>query len=200
MIDINKMSIKELDEYLGLQLEYVDIQHIIEKDSVLVEILEKLGKYYRREVAVPVDKIIESLIENEKYVDKERLLLVNYYAHAYFEEIERELKTENAREKLKKLKIKTGKELQEGKEKAKEAVEVLRGKDVKFIEIEEDGNLSLLSSKEILGEPLSLEEKKRERTTRRTMKKLPKEAIVFMFMLTNSSKVNVVKEIYDIPF
>ncbi len=80
MIDINKMSIKELDEYLGLQLEYVDIQHIIEKDSVLVEILEKLGKYYRREVAVPVDKIIESLIENEKYVDKERLLLVNYYA------------------------------------------------------------------------------------------------------------------------
>ena len=43
MIDINKMSIKELDEYLGLQLEYVDIQHIIEKDSVLVEILEKLG-------------------------------------------------------------------------------------------------------------------------------------------------------------
>ena len=200
MIDINKMSIKELDEYLGLQLEYVDIQHIIEKDSVLVEILEKLGKYYRREVAVPVDKIIESLIENEKYVDKERLLLVNYYAHAYFEEIERELKTENAREKLKKLKIKTGKELQEGKEKAKEAVEVLRGKDVKFIEIEEDGNLSLLSSKEILGEPLSLEEKKRERTTRRTMKKLPKEAIVFMFMLTNSSKVNVDNDIYDIPF
>ena len=72
MIDINKMSIKELDEYLGLQLEYADIQHIIEKDSVLTEILEKLGKYYRREVAVPVDKIVESLIENEKYIDKER--------------------------------------------------------------------------------------------------------------------------------
>ena len=204
MIDINKMSIKELDEYLGLQLEYVDLKYLIEKDNILTEISEKLDGYYRKEGGVPVDKIVEFLIENEKYVDKERLLLVNYDAHVYFKEAEKAYKTENEKEKLKKLKIKTGKELQEGIEKAKEAVEVLRGKDVKFIEIvrpdEIDGNLRLLSSKEILGEPLSSEEKKRERTTRRTMKKLSKETIVFMFMLTNSSKVHVDNDIYDIPF
>ena len=196
MIDINKMSIRELDEYLGLQLEYEDIQYIIEKDNILTEISE-LGKCYEKKGIVPVDKIVEFLIENEKHVNKERLLLVNYYAHVYIEELEKEYRIAEIKEKLK---IKTGKELQEGKEKAKEAVEVLRGKDVKFVEFEEYGSLRLLSSKEILGEPLSLEEKKKERTTKKTMKKLPKEAIVFMFMLTNSSKVNVDKDIYDIPF
>ena len=89
MIDINKMSIKELDEYLGLQLEYVDLKYLIEKDNILTEISEKLDGYYRKEGGVPVDKIVEFLIENEKYVDKERLLLVNYDAHVYFKEAEK---------------------------------------------------------------------------------------------------------------
>ena len=32
------------------------------------------------------------------------------------------------------------------------------------------------------------------------MKKLPKDAIVFMFMITNSSKINIDNDIYAISF
>lgn len=204
MKDINKMSIRELDEYLGLQIEYIDLPYIIKKDNIFKEVFEKLGKYYRKEGAVPIDKLVDFLVENEKYVDKDRLILVNYYEHIYVQEIQKTYIMPNEIKELKKFKIKTGKELQEGIAKAKEAVELLRGKDVKFLEVlypeEGESNLKLLSSKEVLGESLSLEEKKRERTTKKAMKKLPKDAIVFMFMITNSSKINIDNDIYDISF
>ena len=89
MKDINKMSIRELDEYLGLQIEYIDLPYIIKKDNIFKEVFEKLGKYYRKEGAVPIDKLVDFLVENEKYVDKDRLILVNYYEHIYVQEIQK---------------------------------------------------------------------------------------------------------------
>lgn len=196
MVDIQKMTIKEINDYCKLQLQIDDLRYILDR---------KISKNEWDKLKDPnmdsqkVDKkIIEFLEKNETYVDKEKLILINL---DYYQELEKMRKENVAGLILDEYGL-TEKMVETGLKRARECAEFCKDKDIKFV-VQKQSNkeykrkVKVISSKQLLEGQPSKEEKKKEKATKKGMKILSDEAVLNALIEANHAKPEM--EFFDVP-
>lgn len=196
MIDINKMSIKEIDDYCHLQLIVEDIQYCLNKSNPYEELQKVFGNLQGREFSK--NKLINFLEENEPYLDKEKLILISLQHYKEVQELER--KADELMQQALRLRGFTKEEIEKYIKKTLELAETLRSKNIVFLQKEIDKGkniIKVISSKMLLKEPLSVEERKRQKTTQKAIKRLPHEAILSALVVEDNQEE--APDIFTVP-
>ena len=196
MIDIDKMTLSEMNDYFHFQMKVNDIPYILHRHISEEKIRKRFGTNNERSISVT--DLITYLEENKEDVDKERLLLINLDAYTFLKGIKDDPKNE-ARKHFGKYGF-TEEGIEEGWKKAKEAVaQICRDKEVVFVKQEHiNGRYAtkVLSSRELLEGHPSEEERKRERASKRGIKILSNAAL--LNALLETQRVSVDDEIFKV--
>ncbi len=196
MIDINKMSIKEIDDYCDLIIMEADLSYILSQKNRYKDFKKAFGKLEGEEI--PKREMIKYLEENEQYVDKEKLILISL---KYYKELEEMKKSPNMlmQTVLEERGFMLKGRLETAIARTKECAECLRGKDIVFLqrELDKKNEIRVISSKQLLEEPLSSEEMERKKTTKKMITTLRFETILEALLLANEEKAD--KSIFTVP-
>ena len=183
MVDIHKMTIREIDEQFHLQMEFSDVPYILHKRITQEEITQRFGT------------ILEYLEENEKDVDKERLMVVNLNSYTQIKNLQSSAKKHIGAFGFE------DKEIEEDWNKTRDCVaEFCKEKDIVFAEQESvSGRYStkVLSGRELIGKPLSEEERKQEKVSKRVIKILSNAALLNALLQTKDLEDQ--EKIFKVP-
>ena len=197
MIDIDKMTLREMNDYFHFQMKVNDIPYILHRHISEEKIRKRFGTNNER--SIPVRDLVTYLEENKEDVDIERLMLINLDAYTFLKEIKDD-PNNKARNSLGKYGF-TEEGIEEGWKKAREVVaQICKDKDVEFAKQEHLNGIyssKVLSSRELLRGHSSEEERKRERATKRGIKILSSAALLNALLETNRIDVN--HEIFKVP-
>ena len=193
MVDIHKMTIREIDEQFHLQMEFSDVPYILHKRITQEEITQRFGTIDN--TAISMSDILEYLEENEKDVDKERLMVVNLNSYTQIKNFQSRVKNHMGAFGFEE------KEIEEDWNKTRDCVaEFCKEKDIVFAEQESvSGRYStkVLSGRELIGKPLSEEERKQEKVSKRVIKILSNEALLNALLQTKDLEDQ--EEIFKVP-
>lgn len=193
MVDIHKMTIREIDEQFHLQMEFSDVPYILHKRITQEEITQRFGTIDN--TAISMSDILEYLEENEKDVDKERLMVVNLNSYTQIKNFQSRVKNHMGAFGFEE------KEIEEDWNKTRDCVaEFCKEKDIVFAEQESVGgrySTKVLSGRELIGKPLSEEERKQEKVSKRVIKILSNEALLNALLQTKDLEDQ--EEIFKVP-
>ena len=193
MVDIHKMTIREIDEQFHLQMEFSDVPYILHKRITQEEITQRFGTIDN--TAISMSDILEYLEENEKDVDKERLMVVNLNSYTQIKNFQSRVKNHMGAFGFEE------KEIEEDWKKTRDCVaEFCKEKDIVFAEQESVGgrySTKVLSGRELIGKPLSEEERKQEKVSKRVIKILSNEALLNALLQTKDLEDQ--EEIFKVP-
>ena len=193
MVDIHKMTIREIDEQFHLQMEFSDVPYILHKRITQEEITQRFGTIDN--TAIPISDILEYLEENEKDVDKERLMVVNLNSYTQIKNFQSSAKKHMGAFGFE------DKEIEKDWNKTRECVaEFCKEKDIVFAEQESVGgrySTKVLSGRELIGKPLSEEERKQEKVSKRVIKILSNAALLNALLQTKDLEDQ--EEIFKVP-
>ena len=193
MVDIHKMTIREIDEQFHLQMEFSDVPYILHKRITQEEITQRFGTIDN--TAIPISDILEYLEENEKDVDKERLMVVNLNSYTQIKNFQSRVKNHMGAFGFEE------KEIEEDWNKTRDCVaEFCKEKDIVFAEQESVGgrySTKVLSGRELIGKPLSEEERKQEKVSKRVIKILSNAALLNALLQTKDLEDQ--EEIFKVP-
>ena len=193
MVDIHKMTIREIDEQFHLQMEFSDVSYILHKRITQEEITQRFGTIDN--TAISMSDILEYLEENEKDVDKERLMVVNLNSYTQIKNFQSRVKNHMGAFGFEE------KEIEEDWNKTRDCVaEFCKEKDIVFAEQESVGgrySTKVLSGRELIGKPLSEEERKQEKVSKRVIKILSNEALLNALLQTKDLEDQ--EEIFKVP-
>ena len=193
MVDIHKMTIREIDEQFHLQMEFSDVPYILHKRITQEEITQRFGT--TDNTAISISNILEYLEENEKDVDKERLMVVNLNSYTQIKNFQSRVKNHMGAFGFEE------KEVEEDLNKTRDCVaEICKEKDIVFAEQESVGgrySTKVLSGRELIGKPLSEEERKQEKVSKRVIKILSNEALLNALLQTKDLEDQ--EEIFKVP-
>ena len=193
MVDIHKMTIREIDEQFHLQMEFSDVPYILHKRITQEEITQRFGTIDN--TAISMSDILEYLEENEKDVDKERLMVVNLNSYTQIKNLQSSAKKHIGAFGFE------DKEIEEDWNKTRDCVaEFCKEKDIVFAEQESvSGRYStkVLSGRELIGKPLSEEERKQEKVSKRVIKILSNEALLNALLQTKDLEDQ--EKIFKVP-
>ena len=193
MVDIHKMTIREIDEQFHLQMEFSDVPYILHKRITQEEITQRFGTIDN--TAISMSDILEYLEENEKDVDKEKLMVVNLNSYTQIKNFQSRVKNHMGAFGFEE------KEIEEDWNKTRDCVaEFCKEKDIVFAEQESVGgrySTKVLSGRELIGKPLSEEERKQEKVSKRVIKILSNEALLNALLQTKDLEDQ--EEIFKVP-
>ena len=193
MVDIHKMTIREIDEQFHLQMEFSDVPYILHKRITQEEITQRFGTIDN--TAISMSDILEYLEENEKDVDKERLMVVNLNSYTQIKNLQSSAKKHIGAFGFE------DKEIEEDWNKTRDCVaEFCKEKDIVFAEQESvSGRYStkVLSGRELIGKPLSEEERKQEKVSKRVIKILSNAALLNALLQTKDLEDQ--EKIFKVP-
>ena len=193
MVDIHKMTIREIDEQFHLQMEFSDVPYILHKRITQEEKTQRFGTIDN--TAISMSDILEYLEENEKDVDKERLMVVNLNSYTQIKNFQSRVKNHMGAFGFEE------KEIEEDWNKTRDCVaEFCKEKDIVFAEQESVGgrySTKVLSGRELIGKPLSEEERKQEKVSKRVIKILSNEALLNALLQTKDLEDQ--EEIFKVP-
>ena len=193
MVDIHKMTIREIDEQFHLQMEFSDVPYILHKRITQEEITQRFGTIDN--TAISMSDILEYLEENEKDVDKERLMVVNLNSYTQIKNFQSSAKKHMGAFGFE------DKEIEKDWNKTRECVaEFCKEKDIVFAEQESVGgrySTKVLSGRELIGKPLSEEERKQEKVSKRVIKILSNAALLNALLQTKDLEDQ--EEIFKVP-
>lgn len=193
MVDIHKMTIKEIDEQFHLQMMFSDVSYILHRRITQEEMVQRFGMI--DSTAIPISDILDYLEENEKDVDKERLMVVNLNAYTQIKNLQSRAKKHMGAFEFE------DKEIEEDWNKARDCVaEFCKEKDIVFAEQESVGgrySTKVLSGRKLIGKPLSEEERKQEKVSKRVIKILSNAALLNALLQTKDLEDQ--EEIFKVP-
>ena len=193
MVDIHKMTIREIDEQFHLQMEFSDVPYILHKRITQEEITQRFGTIDN--TAISMSDILEYLEENEKDVDKERLMVVNLNSYTQIKNFQSRVKNHMGAFGFEE------KEIEEDWNKTRDCVaEFCKEKDIVFAEQESVGgrySTKVLSGRELIGKPLSEEERKQEKVSKRVIKILSNAALLNALLQTKDLEDQ--EKIFKVP-
>lgn len=195
MKQLNEITIAEMEKYSFLQIFEQDLPYVVDIEKKK-ELLDKYAHFKRnRHGFEEHDNVIEFLKENEKDIDKGKVLLISLRRYSDAKEI-----IDDIQHPLRNNYIKDRKGIENGIRKTKEMVRnLLKDENIVICRIAQGKDQSLvqvISSKDYLEDMSSPGTRKRERETKKVLHKLPNKAVVMATLISNEEVAD--KNIFEI--
>lgn len=195
MKSLDETTIKELNDYCGLQILESDVQYVI--SNATKKEIEKEFNIIQRKLGPEAEKhdvILQYLRRHESEVDKRRMLLITLKRYIDAQEIVDDRNHPLHEEYLNRKTV-----IKSGIQKSRELVKTyMSDQDISFCRMSIELYqylVEVISSKELLQEFPSSGERKRERESKKVINKLPNKALILALTLAPNES----KEIFKIP-
>lgn len=196
MKQLNEITIAELEKYSFLQITEQDLPYVVDTEKKK-EYSDKYVHFKRNRYGFEEhDNIIEFLKQNEKDIDKRKVLLISLRRYSDAKEI-----IDDIQHPLRNQYIKKREGIEEGFKKTKEMVKnLLKDEDITICRLaqgKEQSLVQVISSKDYLEDVPSPGTRKRERETKKVLHKLPSKAVAMALLISNGHLAD--KSIFTIP-
>lgn len=195
MKNLDETTIKELNDYCGLQILESDIQYVV--PNLTKKEIEKELNIIQRKLGSEAEKrevILQYLRNNEEKVDKRRMILITLKRYIDAQEI-----IDNRNHPLHEEYLNQKTAIKSGIQKSRELVKnYMSDQDISFCRMSIEFYqyvVEVISSKEFLQEFPPSGERKRERESKKVINKLPNKALIIALTLAPNDS----REIFKIP-